>query len=96
MDDVTTPAEQAHAALIRKTERGMKSRKLWIGIAGAVLPVAAQLATGAVGWPMAVGSATAAIVGYLLSQAHVDGKNADALAQVAGGVARAVANKAAP
>jgi tetrahydromethanopterin S-methyltransferase subunit E len=84
MSDVVTPGERAHAALLKKAERGLRSRKLWMGVAGAVAPVALQLATGAVTWPVAVGAGVASVVAYLLGQSHVDGRTAEALGRAAG------------
>lgn len=54
----------------------LKSRKFWVGLVGVVTPIAVQVATGQVGWPEAVGLSTAAVVAYVLGQAHVDGAHA--------------------
>lgn len=50
----------------------LKSRKFWAGLVGAVAPIVAQVVTGEVGWPMAVGSAVGVVITYILGQSHVD------------------------
>lgn len=78
-----TPYEQAHAALLKRAERTLKSRKLWMAIAGIVIPTALQLATGAVTWPVAVGAVAASVVSYIASQGHVDATVSAQLGQLA-------------
>lgn len=57
----------------------LKSRKFWLGLVGAVSPIALQAMTGQVGWVPAAGMSTAAIVTYVLAQAHVDASTAKAI-----------------
>ena len=54
----------------------LKSRKFWLGLGGAVAPVVLQATTGQIGWPEAAAMSTAAVVAYVLGQAHVDAAHA--------------------
>jgi hypothetical protein len=53
-------------------DKKLKSRKFWMGLGGALSPIVAQVVTGEVGWPVAVGLAVGTVVTYLLGQSHVD------------------------
>lgn len=61
----------------------LRSRKFWLSIIGAVLPIGLQLATGAVTWPVAAGIAGASLVTWVLSQAGIEKSQASALGQAA-------------
>ena len=50
----------------------LKSRKFWAGLGGALGPIVAQVVTGEVGWPVAVGLAVGTVVTYIIGQSHVD------------------------
>lgn len=58
-----------------------RSKKFWMSIIGVVAPVAAQVLTGAVSWPVAIGGAVASIVGYLVTQGGVDKATTTAITQ---------------
>jgi hypothetical protein len=66
----------------RSTHR-LASRKLWLGIFGALSPIATQAITGQVGWPTAAGLSIVSVVGYLLAQGGED--KAAATARAKGG-----------
>lgn len=55
----------------------LKSRKFWMALAGAVLPIVAQALTGEVGWTEAIAASVAVIVGYIAGQGYVDGKRVE-------------------
>jgi len=61
----------------------LRSRKFWLSVIGAVLPIGLQLVTGAVTWPVAAGIAGASLVTWVLSQAGVEKSQASALGQAA-------------
>jgi len=52
----------------------LKSRKLWLALLGALLPVVAQALTGEVGWNETITASVAIIMSYILGQGYVDGK----------------------
>ena len=52
----------------------MKSRKLWLAIVGAILPVLGSLITGAIDMDAACKASSAIICTYLLGQGYTDGK----------------------
>jgi len=52
----------------------MKSRKLWMAIIGAILPVIASLLTGAIDMETACKASSAIICTYLIGQGYTDGK----------------------
>jgi len=51
-----------------------KSRKFWTAIVGSLIPIAAQVATGEVGWQAAVGMSVTILLGYIFGQGYVDGR----------------------
>jgi hypothetical protein len=52
----------------------LKSRKLWLALLGALLPIIAQGLTGEVGWNETVMASAAIIMSYIFGQGYVDGK----------------------
>lgn len=52
----------------------LKSRKFWLAVLGAVLPIIAQGLTNEVGWQEAVMSSIAILSSYILGQGYVDGQ----------------------
>lgn len=52
----------------------LQSRKFWMALLGAVLPIVAQGLTGEVGWNEAILASIAVISAYILGQGYVDGK----------------------
>jgi biopolymer transport protein ExbB/TolQ len=60
----------------------LKSRKFWLGLLGTVSPIALQAITGQIGWQMAAGMSTAALITTIMGLAHVDAATAKAIAQL--------------
>ena len=56
----------------------LKSRKFWFALLGALLPILAQLLTGAVGMDAALQLSSAVIVAYIFGQGYVDAQAAAA------------------
>jgi uncharacterized membrane protein len=54
----------------------LKSRKLWLALLGAILPIIAQVLTQEVGWQEAVMSSVAIVMSYIFGQGYVDGQKA--------------------
>lgn len=52
----------------------LRSRKFWLALLGAALPIVAQALTGEVGWQEAVLASVMLLATYLLGQGYVDGK----------------------
>lgn len=52
----------------------LKSRKFWMALLGAILPILAQALTQEVGWNEAVMASIAILSSYILGQGYVDGK----------------------
>lgn len=52
----------------------LKSRKFWMALLGALLPIIAQAFTGEVGWQEATMASITLIASYILGQGYVDGK----------------------
>lgn len=52
----------------------LRSRKFWIALLGAIMPIAAQAVTGEVGWQEAVLASVTLLASYVLGQGYVDGK----------------------
>lgn len=52
----------------------LKSRKFWLALGGAILPIAAQAMTGEVGWEEATMLSVGILVSYIFGQAYVDAK----------------------
>ena len=71
----------------------LRSRKLWLGVLGSLLPIATQGVTGAATWTEAVGAAVVVVVTTILSIAHVDAAQAKAVAQIAGDAAEKAAER---
>lgn len=52
----------------------LRSRKFWIAVLGAMLPILAQAFTGEVGWQEATLASVMLLATYVLGQGYVDGK----------------------
>lgn len=52
----------------------LKSRKFWLALVGALLPIVAQGITQEVGWQESVMASIAILSTYILGQGYVDGK----------------------
>jgi uncharacterized membrane protein len=52
----------------------LKSRKFWLALLGALLPIVAQALTGEVGWQEATMASITLLASYILGQGYVDGK----------------------
>jgi len=65
-----------------------RSKKFWFSVAGVAAPIAAQVLTGQVTWPIAVGGAVASIVSYILAQGSVDKQSTQAISSSVGEIVR--------
>ena len=70
-----------------------QSKKFWATMAGVLLPTIAQVVTGAVTWPVAIGGGIAAIVAYVVAQAGVDKTTAAAITEASSQIITAKINK---
>ena len=52
----------------------LKSRKFWMALFGAVLPIVADYLTGSQALPEALQASIAVIISYIFGQAYVDSK----------------------
>lgn len=52
----------------------LRSRKFWLALLGAMLPIIAQALTGEVGWQEATLASVSLLATYVLGQGYVDGK----------------------
>lgn len=55
----------------------LRSRKFWMAVLGALLPIIAQVVTQEVGWQEAVLASITLLATYILGQGYVDGKAAE-------------------
>ncbi|MBT61229.1 MAG: hypothetical protein CMA63_06750 [Euryarchaeota archaeon] len=62
----------------------LKSRKFWLALIGAVLPVAGQLLTEEISAYDAMSLSAAILVAYVFGQSYVDGKKAIAESEADG------------
>lgn len=52
----------------------LRSRKFWLAVIGALLPIVAQALTGEIGWQEATLTSIMLLSSYVLGQSFVDGK----------------------
>jgi len=52
----------------------LKSRKFWMALGGALLPIVAQAMTGEVGWEEACMLSVGVLMSYIIGQGYVDGQ----------------------
>lgn len=52
----------------------LKSRKFWMALGGALLPIVAQGMTGEVGWEEACMLSVGVLMSYIIGQGYVDGQ----------------------
>ena len=57
----------------------LRSRKFWIAVIAALLPIVAQALTSEIGVDQAIQASVAVVVAYLFGQAYVDGKAAESV-----------------
>ena len=57
----------------------LSSRKFWLALMGAVMPIVVEYTTGSLGWEQATTSAIGILCAYILGQAYQDGQREKAL-----------------
>lgn len=60
----------------------LTSTRFWLAVMGAILPVILQGTSGAVTWPVAIGSMTTVVVGYIFGESYRSAQQAHADARV--------------